>query len=47
MKLAKENDIVLTPDWVAAAMISHFKPSGKILDPCVGDGVFLKYVEAD
>jgi hypothetical protein len=37
-------DVVYTPDWVAADMVSFFKPSGKILEPSKGAGVFLKYL---
>ena len=37
-------DVVYTPDWVAADMVSFFKPSGLILDPCKGNGVFGKYL---
>jgi hypothetical protein len=37
-------DVVYTPDWVAADMVAHFKPSGRVLEPCAGDGVFLKYL---
>lgn len=37
-------DVVYTPDWVASDMVEFFKPSGRILDPCKGDGVFLKYL---
>ena len=37
-------DVVYTPDWVASDMVSFFQPSGVILDPCKGDGVFLKYL---
>jgi hypothetical protein len=37
-------DIVYTPDWVARDMVEFFKPSGRILEPCAGDGVFLKYL---
>lgn len=40
-------DIVYTPDWVAADMVAHFKPSGRILEPCKGDGVFMRYLPAD
>ena len=25
-------------------MVDFFKPSGRILDPCKGDGIFLKYL---
>ena len=37
-------DVVYTPDWVARDMVEFFKPSGRILEPCAGDGVFLKYL---
>lgn len=36
-------DVVYTPDWVVFDMIAWFKPSGKVLEPCAGDGAFLKY----
>ena len=39
-----KQDVVYTPDWVAADMVDFFKPSGRILEPCKGDGVFLKYL---
>ncbi len=35
-------DIVYTPPRIAKDIVTHFKPSGKCLDPCKGDGVFLK-----
>jgi methylase of polypeptide subunit release factors len=38
------NDEVYTPDHVAKAIIDAFAPTGKCLDPCMGDGVFLKYL---
>lgn len=37
-------DVVYTPDWVACDMVDFFKPSGKILEPSAGDGVFLRYL---
>lgn len=37
-------DVVYTPDWVACDMVSFFKPSGEILEPCCGDGAFMKYL---
>ena len=37
---AAEQDVVLTPDAIAADIIAHFKPSGRILDPCRGAGAF-------
>ena len=40
-------DVVYTPDWVAEDMVTYFKPTGRILEPCCGDGVFLKYLPKD
>ena len=37
-------DIVYTPSFIADDMVTYFKPSGKILEPSKGDGVFLKYL---
>lgn len=37
-------DFVITPDWVASDMVEFFKPSGLILDPCKGTGIFGKYL---
>ncbi len=39
-----ESDIVYTPDSVAKQIMSHLNPSGVCLDPCKGDGAFLKYM---
>jgi hypothetical protein len=41
---ANEKDIVFTPEWVAKDMISFFKPSGRILDPCKGNGIFIEHL---
>lgn len=35
-----EKDIVMTPEWLAVEIITHFNPSGIILDPCRGEGAF-------
>lgn len=35
-----EKDVVYTPDWLAELVIDHFKPAGRCLDPCRGDGAF-------
>ena len=40
-------DVVYTPDWVARDMVEYFKPTGKILEPCIGAGVFMKYLPKD
>ena len=37
-------DVVYTPDWVARDMVEYFHPTGRILEPCSGDGAFLKYL---
>jgi hypothetical protein len=39
-----KKDVVYTPDWVARDMVSFFQPSGSILEPSKGGGVFLKYL---
>ena len=41
------NDVVMTPEYVAKALIDHFKPEGKILEPCKGSGNFLKYLPSN
>jgi hypothetical protein len=38
------NDKIYTPDYLAKQIVEHFSPSGKILEPCCGNGVFLKYL---
>ena len=35
----QHKDVVFTPDHVAASIVAHFAPTGRILDPCKGDGV--------
>lgn len=37
---AKGNDEIYTPEWCAKDMVQHFSPTGKILEPCKGAGVF-------
>lgn len=41
------NDIVYTPDDVAHDIVNYFQPTGRILEPCCGDGAFLKYLPPD
>lgn len=36
------NDNVMTPDYLATKIVGHFSPSGKILEPCSGDGAFIR-----
>jgi hypothetical protein len=38
------NDAICTPKWVAQDMVNHFKPSGRVLDPCRGNGVFSNLI---
>lgn len=40
-------DKVFTPDDVARDIVAYFKPTGRILEPCAGDGAFLKYLPPD
>ena len=40
-------DVVYTPEWAARDMVEFFQPTGRILDPCKGDGVFLKFLPWD
>ena len=43
----KTGDIVYTPREVALDMVSHFAPSGRILEPCKGKGAFLEHLPKD
>lgn len=38
------NDCVQTPPELAKRIVRHFKPVGKTLEPCRGDGNFLRYM---
>lgn len=42
--LLNRDDIVLTPEPVAKAVVDRFQPTGRILDPCKGEGAFLQYM---
>ena len=37
-----EADKVYTPDWLAEAIVNHYKPWGKCLEPCAGGGAFVR-----
>ncbi|MCQ2577515.1 MAG: hypothetical protein MJ176_03175 [Treponema sp.] len=39
------NDVVYTPESLAKALIDHFKPQGKGLEPCRGGGNIYKYLD--
>ena len=38
----KRDDCVQTPIEYAEAIVEHFKPKGRMLEPCKGDGNFMK-----
>lgn len=38
------SDVVFTPDDVARHVVQRFEPYGTILDPCKGNGAFLKHM---
>ena len=40
----KSDDEVMTPDYLAEAVVKHFNPTGRILEPCRGTGTWLKYL---
>lgn len=42
-----QRDVVFTPDYVAADMVAHFRPTGRVMDPCAGDHVFGRYLPAN
>ncbi len=38
------NDEVQTPIELAEALVKHFQPSGRVLEPCRGDGNFYRFL---
>jgi hypothetical protein len=40
----KTNHCIQTPEEVCKLIVNHFKPHGSVLEPCKGDGNFLKYL---
>ena len=42
--IARESDIVYTPEWVSEDIVKDFDLSGVCLDPCKGDGAFYKFL---
>ncbi|GAA5150432.1 hypothetical protein GCM10023213_49110 [Prosthecobacter algae] len=38
------NDVVQTPLELAGRIVKHFKPTGRILEPCKGEGNFLHFM---
>jgi hypothetical protein len=43
-KVGRASDIWLTPDWIAEDVVRFFQPSGRILDPCRGEGAFSQHM---
>jgi len=43
----KTGDVVYTPAWCAEDMVRHFKPEGRVLEPCKGGGVFMDFLPDD
>jgi hypothetical protein len=41
------NDVVFTPDWLAKKICSLFDIQGEVLEPCKGEGVFLRYLPSN
>ena len=39
------NDLIMTPFEFAKKIVNHFKPYGRILEPCKGTGNFVKAFE--
>jgi len=42
-----DKDIVMTPEWLAKDILDHYKPYGKFLDPCRGEGAFYEQYGGD
>lgn len=42
----KSDDVVMTPQPLADAIVNHFRPTGDILEPCKGTGAFLNAFRA-
>lgn len=40
----KSEDAVMTPLWLAEKIVNHYKPTGEILEPCKGQGAFMKFL---
>ena len=38
------NDDIQTPPMLARRLVRHFRPQGRILEPCKGAGNFLKHL---
>lgn len=38
------NDVVQTPPQLAKRIVEHFQPTGRLLEPCKGEGNFLRHM---
>ncbi len=45
MAAGKGNQDIQTPDALARLIVNHFMPSGKICEPCKGNGAFIRALE--
>ena len=43
-RISTASDCVQTPNHIAELIVKRYSPSGKILEPCCGDGAFLKHI---
>jgi hypothetical protein len=41
------NDDVQTPLELAAQLVDHFQPTGRVLEPCCGEGHILRFLPSD
>jgi len=41
------NDVVQTPLPLARQLVEHFRPEGRVLEPCRGEGNIFRYLPAD
>lgn len=39
-----QNDVVFTPDDIAKTIVAMFPIAGSVLEPCSGEGAFLRYL---
>ena len=44
---ATAQDVVMTPSTTAKIIIDYFKPTGKLLEPCRGEGAIYNYMSGD
>lgn len=43
----RSNDDIQTPPSLAKALVAELSPKGAVLEPCAGDGAFLRALPAD